>query len=416
MVMARPTLLYASPLPPARSGISIYSEFLILALVEYFDVTLYVQANDLPQGRLSRLPILIHERDAGRRLDFDHRLYHIGNNPRYHSHIYEACLEHPGWVVLHEFVLYFLLAGLYRDRPDFYRRMFRIGGANAIAEIKQMVKRGQDLLTYRHPERVPSNAELLKSGNRIVVHSEYTRRLAQEAAPEARIYRSQLIPPEAVPSSRSRADVLASVGIPEEAIVVASFGFVAHTKLNDVAARAVERVAACKSAPLYYLMVGEGDYVDSYLGRRIKITCYVNEQQFDDYLAHCDLVLNLRHPVMGETSGALLRALGCARPCIVTDLGWFSELPDDVVLKIRASDPGMIEEYLVEALKLYLEHPLPFLKMGQQGASYVRTNHSPLTIAKAYHRLLTTEADGWASPYSAVSSSGTGLRREDQPA
>ena len=77
-------------------------------------------------------------------------------------------------------------------------------------------------------------------------------------APEARVYRSELIQPETVPQpGRTGAEVLAAFGIPQESIVLASFGFVAATKLNDVVCRAMDRLATCSSVPLYYLMVGE---------------------------------------------------------------------------------------------------------------------------------------------------------------
>src|SRR5438067_1541652 len=123
--MAKPALLYASPLPPAQSGIAVYSDWMITALAAHFDITLYTHANNLPEGRLKEFPVLIHGSDLRRVSKFDHRLYQIGNNPWHHGFIYEACLANPGWVVMHEFVLYFLVAGLYRDRPDFYQRLFK---------------------------------------------------------------------------------------------------------------------------------------------------------------------------------------------------------------------------------------------------------------------------------------------------
>ena len=37
---------------------------------------------------------------------------------------------------------------------------------------------------------------------------------------------------------------------------------------------------------------------------------------------------------MGETSGSVIRALSLGKPLVVSDVGWFSELPDDVALKV----------------------------------------------------------------------------------
>ena len=87
-------------------------------------------------------------------------------------------------------------------------------------------------------------------------------------------------------------------------------------------------------------MVSEGNYVGCE-GDRVRITGFVSEAEFDEYLAISDLVVNLRHPVMGVTSAALLRALAFGKPYIVTDIGWFSELPDSVVLKLDVHKPDL---------------------------------------------------------------------------
>src|SRR4029079_18084513 len=48
----------------------------------------------------------------------------------------------------------------------------------------------------------------------------------------------------------------------------------------------------------------------------------------------CDVHMSLRSPTMGETSGAAIRALVLGRPLVVSDVGWFSELPDGVAAKV----------------------------------------------------------------------------------
>ena len=59
-------------------------------------------------------------------------------------------------------------------------------------------------------------------------------------------------------------------------------------------------------------------------------------------MAACDVLVNLRYPTMGETSGSVIRALSLGKPLVVSDVGWFRELPDDVVLKVP------VDEYEVD--------------------------------------------------------------------
>ena len=55
-------------------------------------------------------------------------------------------------------------------------------------------------------------------------------------------------------------------------------------------------------------------------------------------MAACDVLVNLRSPTMGETSGSVIRGLALGKPMLVSDVGWFSELPDGVALKIPVDD------------------------------------------------------------------------------
>ena len=91
---------YYSPLPPSRSGIADYSALLLPELEQRIDVEI------ARPGRLRRAP------------KADVALYHVGNDPEAHGWIVEALRRRPGVVVLHEFVLHHLVAGLTLARGD----------------------------------------------------------------------------------------------------------------------------------------------------------------------------------------------------------------------------------------------------------------------------------------------------------
>ena len=93
-------IAYYSPMPPERTGVADYSALLVPALERR--VELEVQ----PRGR-KRAP-----RGA------DLCLYHVGNNPDAHAGIVDALRRRPGVVVLHDFVLHHLVAGMTVGRRD----------------------------------------------------------------------------------------------------------------------------------------------------------------------------------------------------------------------------------------------------------------------------------------------------------
>jgi glycosyltransferase involved in cell wall biosynthesis len=386
----KPTLLYASPLPPRETGIADYSAAVVRGLEQYYDITLYTDSYEIRDERIAHLPVKRHGIDRVALREYDHRLYQIGNNPWHHGYIYEACLQEPDTVVLHETVLYYLFIGLYEGRPDFYERLFRFGGPEAVAAVKAMQKARAPLLQFAEPARVPLNRELFLSSNRFLVHSAYAEeRIRAATCGNACVHRvglaqEDLSPPAAV----DRNALFARLGLPADALLVTSFGFVAPTKQNEAVCRAVSRLNESGTLPVCYVMVGAGDYVSRYTGERIKITGYVSNAEYDEILACSDLVFNLRYPTMGETSAALLHAMWTGVPCVVCDIGWFSELPDDTVLKLDTERPELMEERVYETLRLFQENREVFRRLGEAGAAYVRREHSVAAVAERIRRCL----------------------------
>src|SRR4026208_1179365 len=87
-------------MPPEQSGIPDYSALLLPALRERIDVTVVRRGKKTaPRGT-------------------DLALYHVGNNPDAHAWIVDALRKRPGVVVLHDFVLHHLVAGMTVGRRD----------------------------------------------------------------------------------------------------------------------------------------------------------------------------------------------------------------------------------------------------------------------------------------------------------
>ncbi|MDE3167385.1 MAG: methyltransferase domain-containing protein, partial [Acidobacteriota bacterium] len=116
---------------------------------------------------------------------------------------------------------------------------------------------------------------------------------------------------------------------------------------------------------------------------------------FTGYLGACDIVLNLRYPTVGESSGTLLRALGLGKAVLVSDLGSFSEFPADVCVKVPA---GAGEEDLIfEALNLLVSRPDAAAALGARAREYVARECNWDTVAEQYVGFLEAVRDG--KPY-----------------
>lgn len=350
-------LLYASPFPPQKSGISDYSEVLVYGLREYFDVTLLIDDYQLQNQQLYKdFRVKVYGKDPLTFNLFDYHVYNIGNNPHVHGYIYEVALRKPGLIILHDVILYYLTVGFHQEKGALYSKIYEMADAWGVHLIRRHVKAGQDLLKQKYLARsLPLNLDLLHSPNKIMVHSDYAYREVSRAIGPGQEQRLRKI--NHVNLIRDgekiiqKSELFKKFQIPEDVVTICSFGNIDCTKLNHIVCQSIRRLNGNNHKEVMYVMVGEGDYADEFLGPHIRKTGYVPLVEFNSFIQHADIVVNLRHPSMGETSGAVLRALGLGKPCVVSDDAWFSELSDDIVLKVGN---GNIEESLCSKLSALL--------------------------------------------------------------
>jgi glycosyltransferase involved in cell wall biosynthesis len=124
----------------------------------------------------------------------------------------------------------------------------------------------------------------------------------------------------------------------------------------------------------------------------IRRESWVDEQRLWELMAGVDVLVNLRHPTMGETSGIAIRALSLGTPLVVSDVGWFSELPDGAALKIPV-DEGEVET-LSAALELLVTRPDAREEMGRAASELARSEHELGRVAEAYAAALEEAAGG----------------------
>ncbi|MGE0128547.1 MAG: glycosyltransferase, partial [Blastocatellales bacterium] len=284
----------------------------------------------------------IHFDEIHRQQPFDLCVYHQGNNP-HHEYIYERAVETPGLLVLHEHCLHHLIAWktLGRDGKDAYRdEMFyaygRMGARAADMRAHAVASDYQQFL-------MPLNRRAVSRSLGVVVHNAYAASQLEGLSENTPV---EIIPHHLSPKVSEldlmdKLDCRRGLGIPDDAWVIASFGFVTQSKRIPAVLAAFKRLLR-HTPNAYFLVVGEDHWkwsvepliAEMGLRKCARLTGYTTERDFFRYLKAVDVVVNLRYPTAGETSGTLIRALGAGKPVVVTDFGHFGDLPDDVVLKV----------------------------------------------------------------------------------
>lgn len=382
-------LAYFSPLPPARSGIADHSAELLPPLASQADITLFVTDPAVVaaglQAQFAIRPLTAYPHEQWQ---YDLPLYHMGNSA-HHTTIYQMSLRYPGLVVLHDVGLHHLIAHHTSGQGNLPGYTRERGYAQGLAGINHtwQVRTGQ---RPNDPFDLPLHNRLADVSLGLIVHSQYARDLVHEVRPS--------LPLQVIPELMTL-----QTGQPQprdfaaaQDIVFASLGQVTPHKhitlVLDVLARLLPT-----HPHLFYLIIGEvlsdSNLEEAITARglhgRVHVTGHVEGlPNFVNWLLAADVVINLRHPTVGETSAAALRAMAAGKPLIVFDHGWYSEIPSSAALKI----PPMDAAALLAAMRRLAESPMQRQHMGQAGQAYVRDQCAPEKVAMAYatfiHQLL----------------------------
>jgi glycosyltransferase involved in cell wall biosynthesis len=369
---------YFSPLPPSRSGIADYSALLLSVLEQLVDVEVVRPGRTRPVA------------------DADVALYHIGNDPDAHAWIVDALRRRPGVVVLHDFVIHHLVAGMTIGRKDghaYLSAMEREAGvAGRMLGWGVLEGRVPPLWEVR-PDEFPLAGEVLDRATGVIVHSRYAETHAREHGYDGPLWR--------IPHPSWPAPEIEPVAI-EGAPLIGCFGHLNENKRIPQLLRAFAEFRTTHPAARLLLVGAEapGFDLDGRLERLGLDTegvirePYVEESRLWSLLAACDACVLLRAPTMGETSGSAIRTLSLGKPLVVSDLGWFAELPDEVALKVPVGGDAEIAG-IVAALE-QLADPATVARMGAAAAAYVEREHALPQVAERYVAALEEAAGGSA--------------------
>ncbi|HEX3557969.1 MAG TPA: methyltransferase domain-containing protein [Pyrinomonadaceae bacterium] len=382
-------LAYFSPLTPQRSGIADYSEELLPRLSDGAQITLFVDGFEpASPDLLARLPMRDFRRDpsALRSLaEFDAVVYHLGNDHRYHAGILEAMQARPGVVVFHDFALQEFFLGLARERGDLRLYLDEVGachGEEARRAAAEALACGGSPSILARPVEFPLNCRVARSAEAIVVHSEWSRARLARVAPGVPVAHIRM--PVRPAAAKQHDEEAAKDG----EVRIANFGLITPGKGIEHALRALSRLK--DEHRFRYTLVGDPnpffdvrEVVRRYrMEERVGVTGHVSLDEFERRIAETDIALNLRERTVGETSASLCRIMAAGVCAVVIDVGWYSELPDDCVVKVPLG--AHTDALLAAYLERLIEDSALRRRIGENARRYALAEHSVERAASDY--------------------------------
>jgi glycosyltransferase involved in cell wall biosynthesis len=390
-------LAFFSPLNPIQSGISDYSEELLLTLDgarvdgSPVDVDLFIDKGYKPSNEEVTRRFGVRQGKAFGRVagEYDSVVYQMGNSEA-HAYIYDALLRYPGVVVMHEFVLHHLRVWMTLNggrRKEYIAIMERQHGEEGLEAARRV-------LLGQYPEALfnyPLSDEVIHAAAGIIVHSRYMEGLVRGVRPDVPVSVVPMGVP--LPPHIRREEARARLGIDPSLFLVTSVGHLNPYKRVSATLRAFKALLMEVPNSAYLLIGSRSPNYDPTrqiemlgLTERVRSTGYVSPQDFPYYLAASDVCLNLRYPTAGETSASLLRIMGAGVPVLVSRTGSFEELPDEAAGKVDVGE--LEEELLLEYLLLLARRPDLREGMSIAARRYVAEHHTLEGAATGYLRFL----------------------------
>jgi glycosyltransferase involved in cell wall biosynthesis/SAM-dependent methyltransferase len=362
---------FFSPLPPSRTGTADYAADLIPELGKLVDLEVF-----------EKVPWRFDPND------FAAVIYQIGNNP-YHAKIYETALQHPGIVVLHEANLHDLVRGMTNHQPERYLRelFYEVFGQEWDALGSDDIQ-----ATGQQPRTFSVLRRLLDRSRACIVHNRYTEgavRMKGFRGPVLRVPHGSR--PRKVDGERFRAQL----GIGRDQPLIGIFGYLRPDKQVSECVGSFRMLA--DDVPGARMVIAGQPHPEVPLAERISSLGLEDKvrtldfqalQDLDGYIAACDIVLNLRWPVFGESSGITARALGMGKTVIVSDAGPSRELPDDVCVKIPCD--RYQDRVLYESMKWLVTNRDATNEIGTAAARWVAETCTWTIVAGQYADFLTS--------------------------
>jgi len=376
-------IAYFSPLSPLKTGIATYSENNLLPyLKKYCEIEIFIDDNYKPSNKYIKKNFKVDSYKNFKYSNYDVVLYHLGNNP-YHEYIYNTLIQYPGVVVIHDAFIGDLIAYLtfHKGKPESYvEHLVYCLGEKGRKIAENAISSGN-----RPTFNYPLIKKVADSSMALIVHNNFAKEKVSLEAPETIVKKINHPTPLLDVKSNGKKE---NFNIEKSTTVISTFGFVARHKRLGVVLKAFKRFIDLVPDSKF-LIVGsflEKNYREelNQLIRELKLsdnvifdTGYIED--LIPYIQISDIVIQTRYPTAGETSGMTLEIMRIGKPVVVSNTGWFKELPDEVSIKIDINEDE--EKSIINAFTKLVKDKSFNEKLGSKAKEYVKNEHDPEKIA-----------------------------------
>ena len=313
--------------------------------------------------------------------DADAIVYQIGDSFPFHRGCLEWLPSLPGIVCLHDYFLGGLFSGWARARSTAAKTILQSCYGEEVAASYFAYENPADFIEGTR-EKAPMTEWIAAMATGVITHSSWDIQ---------RVVRSCPGPVEVIPLAYDKPNANAATGscsgsgpvdssARPDGMLILIIGRVNANKRVDSVLRAIGTAPQLQHTAILRLVGHIESGVQarlSALAHSLSVRLLISGEVDDVTLAHAidraDVVCCLRFPPLEAASASTIEAMLCGKAVIVTDTGFYRELPDDCVCKVS---PNQEVSDLQEKLVFLSQHPAERSALGHRAAQWATATFS----------------------------------------
>ena len=313
--------------------------------------------------------------DAARHDQYDLVVYNFGNYLPFHREIFLLSRRRPGICILHDFVMHHFFAAYYlewlKDGEAYVSSMKRLYGSEGEKVARAAVNGAGGIWETERVGEFPLVEDIIQGAKGVIVHSEFLKTYISRTfgGPIKKLSLPYPIDDTPVATTRN------ALGVPEDCCLLLTVGHVNPNKCISDALEALGRVSAAGQR-FAYAIVGKCDpkfgnelrrVADRHgISAAVHWMGEVNDETLRGFLRDADVCLNLRFPVIEGASASVIEQMKFGKAVIVSDTGFFTELPSDCVVKVEPKNVPALAQLLTQLVS----SPGECAELGKRARQY----------------------------------------------
>ncbi len=361
-------LAIVGPDPSGYSAIGKVMEQAHPVLSDYFDIDYYIEKQK--SGSLMLRPSyieyvassrLVEQFDSDAYAKYDNVIYHIGNS-EFHIETIKKALYLPGFAVIHDTYLENIFSSMMSGGAIAKTRY------DAEVQLNKIVKSSETSMI----------SSLLNNQLGAFVHSDFAKyALESLGLPDIKIEKT-ILATEVPVRERTRLSSKITLGL----------AGIIHPVKGMELVRKMAQLPEFESIQFEVFgmaMASPEDISKLSVLPNVNVSTNLSDYQFQLKLSQLDILVNYREEYHGETSLSVIEAMRLGVVPIVHDVGWYSELPGDAVVKLKST------RKLNQVILDLINNPLRLQDRSERAKQYVKEK---LTYSRYVHDVLTMIDEG----------------------